>query len=543
MKIRHTALVVSIGVAIFSMFFGAGNVVFPLLLGQQTGNQVGMALLGVILTAVGAPLLGLFGCVLFAGDCKAFFYRIGKIPGFFLVLLMVALLGPLGVMPRCFTVAYGAVHVYFPDLSLLVFSLMAGLLTLVLIAQRRWVLPILGNVLSPLLILLLAIIVVIGLYEMPELPQSSYTAVEAFKAGLVAGYYMMDLLAALFFAVSIWMLLQEKWHTKANHLQDPALMHVYVKASFIGGALLALAYLGLSICAAGFQEVIAQAKPEQALSALAIHLLGPHLALLANAAIALACLTTVMGLTVAIGDVIHVEMEGTPLAQKIRYRYDVMICVIIAVTVLFSNLGFSGIMRFLSPVVSLVYPAIIVLTLCNILNKLYQFPYVKFPFYATLLITLLLTAANVQAAPDLIAFKIEGTTDKPHLEPKNVTLLPEHEYVFMFSNQHEDNMQIQYGGFGQTVITAYVKGTSHVTQDSMLVFPNTQITWHFHTTAAGEFPLTVSNLGQNSQGEVGKIAIVAPAPVPAPEAAPLPETDQKSKKPSLSRVKFSNRTD
>lgn len=535
MSAKHTVLVVSVGVAIFSMFFGAGNVVFPLLLGQQTGDQVGMALFGVILTAVGAPLLGLFGCVLFSGDCKAFFYRIGPIPGFLLICLLMALLGPIGVMPRCFTVAYGAVHPYFPKLSLGVFSVLAGLLTLGLIAKRRLVLPILGNVLSPLLIVLLGLIVIIGLAEMPALPPSHFTAMAAFKEGLTAGYFMMDLLAALFFAVSIWMLLQEKWHTKTDHLQDPALLRVYMKASFIGGLLLALVYLGLSYCAAAFGDVIAQARPEQALSALAIHLLGPKLALGANCAIALACLTTVMGLTVAIGDVIHVEMEGTIVAQKIRYRYDVMIVSIIAITVLFSNLGFSGIMSFLSPIVSLVYPAIIVLTLCNIAYRLWGFSYVKWPFYATLLITLLLTVRSAYAVPDLLEFAVEGTALQPVIEPKEITLKPDHEYVFMVKNKQDVSLILQYGTFGQTVTTAFLQGTTHVTQEGMLLLPESKIVWHFHTTNAGEYPFFVSNPAMNAQGETGKI-IIAEAKLDKPAEAANPPKDGDKPKPAAEQT-------
>lgn len=103
------------------MFFGSGNVVFPLLLGQMAGEKIPWALIGLIITAVGAPLLGLLGSVLFEGDCKKFFYRIGIIPGYIVVILLLALLGPIGVMPRCFIVAYGAIVPYFPDLSLWLF--------------------------------------------------------------------------------------------------------------------------------------------------------------------------------------------------------------------------------------------------------------------------------------------------------------------------------------------------------------------------------------------------------------------------------------
>jgi LIVCS family branched-chain amino acid:cation transporter len=73
------------------------------------------------------------------------------------------------------------------------------------------------------------------------------------------------------------------------------------------------------------------------------------------------------------------------IGKKIPFSYGWMMLITILITVIFSNLGFATIMNFLAPILALCYPAIIVLTLCNILYKLYGFPYVKTPFYLTLL--------------------------------------------------------------------------------------------------------------------------------------------------------------
>lgn len=516
MKRQHAFFALSVGIAIFSMFFGAGNVVFPLLLGEQTGNQIGMALLGVSLTAVGAPLLGLFGCVLYQGDCKAFFYRIGAFPGLILVVLLMALLGPIGVMPRCFIVAYSAMESNFPNLPLSTFSIISGVIALLLIAKRNWVLPLLGKFLSPILILLLALIVGIGLYNLPELARSDFTPWGAFQTGLVSGYYMMDLLAALFFAISIWILLKEKWHTElSDHTKDPVLMRIYVIASLIGGACLAFAYIGLGVCAAGAQTVIQEAPPEQALSALAIHILGPGLAIAANSVIALACLTTVMSLAVAIGDVIHSEMEDTPLGERLRYRYDVMMVIIIGVTVAFTNMGFSKIMGFLGPIVTAVYPAIIVLTICNILHKLYGFKSIKLPFYAVLLITLLFQVMPVSAAPQLLEFVVEGTEDAPVLSPDTLALKLDQEYVIVLQNPFENPLMLQYGALGQSVSTQYLQGTGNLSQTGLMLLPETQLVWHFYTKTPGIFDWGISNNSSQPEHKPGKIVIAA---LPTPEA-------------------------
>lgn len=395
MKLPSVAIAWSAGIAIFSMFFGAGNVVFPLILGQLVGDQIFWALLGLAITAVGAPLLGLLGSVLFNGDCKQFFYRIGPLPGYFIVVLIMAILGPFGVMPRCFIVAYGAIKSYFPSLSLFVFSQIAGVVSLLLIARRNLILPVLGLFLSPLLIITLVIVILVGIFKMGGLPPTGYTPISGFYEGLLVGYDTMDLLASIFFAVSIWMLLKEKLNLHVESQVKAKLVPTYVASSLIGGGLLGLIYVGLSFSAALHPEAFVNVAPEQVLASLAVYLLGPKLSIVANIAVALACLTTVMSLAVAIVDVIHVELKNSTIAAKIPYSYGWMMFITILITIVFTNLGFSGIMMFLHPILELVYPAIVVLTIVNILYKLWGFRYIKLPFYGTLLATILWKLAPI----------------------------------------------------------------------------------------------------------------------------------------------------
>lgn len=382
MNKTSVATIWTTGIAIFSMFFGAGNVVFPLLLGYHTAQAVPYALIGLLITAVGAPLLGLLGAVLFEADCKQFFHRIGKIPGNLVILLIIAILGPLGVMPRCFIVAYGALQTYFPDLTLFSFSAITGVMTFVLIVKRELILPWLGFFLSPLLMGCLLIIVGAGLFKPGSFHFSDFSPLSALLEGLAVGYNTMDLLASIFFALSIWMLLKEKLHGNTSTKQ---LVAVYTMASLIGGALLGLIYLGLSYSAALHASSLINSPAEQVLTRLSIYLLGSKLAIIANVAIFLACMTTIMSLAVALSDVICLEVKQ---ARRLWQGERVIMLVILVITVLFSNLGFAAIMRFLHPLLSICYPAIIVLTICNILYKLYGFSYVKLPVYATLLLTL-----------------------------------------------------------------------------------------------------------------------------------------------------------
>ena len=97
---KQLKVILSTGFAMFSMFFGAGNVVFPLDLGRTAGHMNFYAIAGLLITAVGVPFTGLLTMFLFEGNYTKFFERIGKVPGFVLAAFIMALIGPFYAMPR-----------------------------------------------------------------------------------------------------------------------------------------------------------------------------------------------------------------------------------------------------------------------------------------------------------------------------------------------------------------------------------------------------------------------------------------------------------
>lgn len=386
---KHTFKMItwSTGIAVFSMFFGAGNVIFPIILGQQAGDQLIFALFGLLLTAIGGPLLGLFAAVLFEGDSKKFYCRIGEIPGYLLVLLLLVLIGPFAAMPRCVTVAYAAMQMYFPTMSLLTFSILSGVIMLLCIVKRDLILTILGNILSPILLVSLATIIIKGIMgEHQPLAVTDASSVDAFFHGLEVGYSTMDLLASIFFSAVIWNLLSETLNIKSEQDKRTQLAPICLRAAIIGGLSLGIIYVGLSYVAAMNASSLTGDEP-QLLSELVVLILGERLAVIANIAVALACLTTVISLAVTIADVIHNELDEYFANHKIQFNYYVTIFMIVLITVIFSNLGFDGLMSYIVPIITICYPAIIVLTICNTLYKLYGIDCVKVPFYGTLLVT------------------------------------------------------------------------------------------------------------------------------------------------------------
>ncbi len=387
MKVFRQSVTWTAGVAIFSMFFGAGNVIFPLQLGEVTGHQIGYSLAGLLLTAIGAPILGLIGTILFEGNCRRFVSRIGRLPGALLILILLAAIGPFGAMPRCITVSHAALLPYFPDLSLAVFSLLCGILILLCVARRRLILPILGDLLSPLLLGCLAVVIVKGLLSSEAVPDRGVMPLEAFKFGLIEGYKTMDLPAANLFAVGIWVLLKEKLGLKDS--QSGALMRTTIAASLIAGLCLGVVYVGLSVVGALHPQVLRAVPQESLLVALSIHVLGPKLAVVANVAIALACFTTVISLVMTLAEVLLQEFPRLRLLSNHERNYDLWVLIVTVISVLMANLGFEQLSQIIGPAMVICYPAIIVLTLCNTMYQLWGFKYVKLPVYGTLGLTVI----------------------------------------------------------------------------------------------------------------------------------------------------------
>src|SRR5574337_150861 len=109
--------VIPIGFALFAMFFGAGNIVFPLAIGAQAGQNLIYAILGFLVFGVGAPFLGLYATSLFHGNYENFFNRLGKMPAFLVISFLMLVIGPLSAMPRTEVVTYQTIKPFIPYLN------------------------------------------------------------------------------------------------------------------------------------------------------------------------------------------------------------------------------------------------------------------------------------------------------------------------------------------------------------------------------------------------------------------------------------------
>lgn len=369
----------AIGLAMFSMFFGAGNVIFPLAVGQYAGDKNFYAMSGLILTAALMPIIGVIAMILFDGNYRQFFGRLGKAPGFLLALVIISLLGPLGSTPRCIALSYTTLKSSFPELSSVLFSAIACGIIFLFTIRKNHILTLLGWVLTPLLLGSLVTIIIIGLIAAPDMQSTTQANGSMFLHGLKEGYNTMDLLAAFFFSSTILNILRTS--TKEPDSCSPSHGKIALRASVIGAFLLAAIYVGFSYLAAFHGNQLNVNGKDELLGAITMKVAGAHAGILVCLTIALACLTTAIALISAFTDFIQKEVF------KERVSYEITLVSSLLLTFFISTFEFTGISAFLGPILQICYPGLIVLTFLNIAYRLKNFKPIKLPVFCVFILS------------------------------------------------------------------------------------------------------------------------------------------------------------
>ena len=362
---KHTWLVVSTGFALFSMFFGSGNLVFPITVGLESQGHYLLAALGILSTGVIVPFLGVLGMMLYKGDLNHFFSCFGKRGTFLFSFLALALMGPFGVLARCLTVAHGALLLMVPNASLPISSVVMCIAIYLMTVNKSKIVSTLGTWLTPFLLLAIAAIAFAGLNQGTLPAQTTANDWDALKNGFFQGYQTMDLLAAFFFSQFVIKHLNNKL-SQARDIKDAEeiapLMHFY-KSSLIGAGILSAVYFALVLLGWMYSPLLQGTPPQEMLGTIAMASLGPVAAPCVCLAVLFACMTTAIVLASLFADFLRTDV----LKEKIGNKQALFITLAIGFFV--STFDFAGIARFLGPVLEAVYPALIVLTVVNIALK------------------------------------------------------------------------------------------------------------------------------------------------------------------------------
>jgi LIVCS family branched-chain amino acid:cation transporter len=359
---RHLTMFIY-GFAIFKMFFGSGNLIFPFQLGQNSGDQWVYGFLGLLLTGILLPFLGLFVIKLHRGSYEDFFGQAGSIARVALPLFTLSLLGAFGVVPRCITVAHGGVTTLLPQLSLLGFSVFFCTVCYIICLRDRWIISFLGKYIGPILLICLTFLIGLGIYHAPSLPLMDLQPREAFNSGFFRGYQTMDLFAAFFFSSLMFKQIQEKLGPDTD---TRTLMMAALKPSIIGASLLGIIYFGFAYLGAHYQSVTSGVAPERILPTIATHLMGQQGAWIIGIIMVFSCLTTAVALN---------NIYARYLCSLFKLRDNIFPWMLLGTTLvsfMISLFNFKGIAAFLSPVLEVTYPSLILLTFLSIFLKGYK---------------------------------------------------------------------------------------------------------------------------------------------------------------------------
>jgi len=376
--------IITTGLALFAMFFGAGNLIFPILIGKTVGNHAWYAIFGLGLTAVLVPFLGLAAMVFFKGNTNRFFGRLGKIPGFFLLLILQLILGPLGVIPRLITLMHAASKSYLGDISLAVFSVAAGIVIFACSFKRKYLINLIGMILTPIKLVSLGALVLLGLWGATSLNPAEVLPKESFIEGFLGGYNTMDLIAAFIFATVILPHFEKEAESELPSKRQGVIFKKMLYSSLIAASLLLMTYIGLTWVASYHAWTFDPSfPPEEMLGAIAMQILGPIGGCIAMVAVTFACLTTAITLSATFADYLQKDL----CKEKISPIWSLMTTLFTAA--LFANLQFSGILAFLTPILQIIYPGLILLSGLNILHSLYGFRMVRTPVFAIFALSIL----------------------------------------------------------------------------------------------------------------------------------------------------------
>lgn len=352
------------GFMLFSLFFGAGNLIFPPYLGMEAGTHFIAAISGFILTAVFLPFLTIISVSLSKNGLLSIGERVHPVFGIIFAIVIYMSIGALYGIPRASNVAYelGFLQMVSVEgrLPLLLFSIAFFGLTYLLSINPKKVIDLVGQFLTPILLLVLTVLCVQAFFTF------DYTDVEAsrkfqsapFLKGFLEGYFTMDAVAALAFGIVIINGLKDKGASGKKEL-----IRGTISAGMIAAIGLVMVYLSLGWIGRVIPHEAPISNGAEILVLASQQLFGYSGNLLFGLIVMIACLTTCIGLINACGRFFH------EIYPRFSYKAYVMIFIVIGMAV--TNLGLNMILKVATPLLVLIYPVAIVLVALSLFQHFF----------------------------------------------------------------------------------------------------------------------------------------------------------------------------
>lgn len=354
-KLDTKQIIIS-GFALFAIFFGAGNLIFPPFLGLNSGDGWFLASLGFNLSDSLLILLGTLAISARSANLTALGNKVSKNFGSIVSLVCITLVGPLLSIPRTGATTFEVgVMPFYPDFNKVLFSFLFFSLVYVLTINGSKVIDRVGKYLTPVLLLILAILIIKGI-TYPGVSLNSLPG-NKLSLGFIEGYQTMDSLGPVFTTSIILNDFRNKGITKQDDL---------IRATIYSGLIavfgLIIVYTGLTYIGA---KSIAFVDPNMTRTNLFItiaqNLLGRNVQIALSLVVGFACLSTAIGLLSAFATIFS---ESLP-----RFSYTFYVRLGVIVSFILSILGVERIMEISIPILLFVYPIVISLYILNLLDK------------------------------------------------------------------------------------------------------------------------------------------------------------------------------
>jgi LIVCS family branched-chain amino acid:cation transporter len=359
-----TKNLIFIGMMLFGMFFGAGNLIFPVFVGQQAGTQFWPALIGFLVSGVGLPLLGVAAIGVTKTDgVFTLAQKVGRLYAYCFTILLYMCIGPLFALPRLASISFEVglspfISSAHQNSSLLIYSVAFFLIAWLFARKPSQIMVYVGKVLTPAFLVLLAILLVMVLIKPMGHGQAAvgdYASVPL-VAGFTAGYSTMDALAALAFGIIVVNALKGLGVTQPGQIAKDT-----IRAGSLAVALMAIIYGLLALLGRNALGTFSRAANGGPILANVAHAyFGSFGNVLLMVLVILACLKTAIGLITAFGDTFKELFPKVP--------YAVLIALASAVPLIFANVGLDRLLLFSTPILYFIYPLAITLILLGLLT-------------------------------------------------------------------------------------------------------------------------------------------------------------------------------
>ena len=359
-----------LGSMLFGLFFGAGNLIFPVHMGQEAGANVWPAIIGFLITGIGLPFLGIIAIGI-SGENGLFDLasRVHKGYGYFFTVALYLVIGPFFAMPRLAATSFEIGLTPFvaesqKTLFLAIFSILFFALSWWFSRNPSKLLDYVGKFLNPLFLALLAILIVMSFVK-PMANIHDITVLgkyrdHAFFTGFQNGYNTLDVLASLAFGIIVVNTLKNKGVTKKSTITADTF-----KSGAVSVLLMGIIYSFLSLMGTmSMGKFDLSDNGGIALAQIAHYYLGTGGSIILALIVVVACLKTTIGLTTAFSETFAELFPGL--------SYSTLIAGVSIIPCIIANVGLTSIISYSTPVLMFLYPLAIILVLLGVSGPLFK---------------------------------------------------------------------------------------------------------------------------------------------------------------------------